>query len=142
VDGQEQQKVPSWTAFHTYWKTNFCHVVIPGSREDVCGECYIYANRHRYAVTKKEDDALLSSDDEDVQLADMVAGEKMVEDAARHVVEAQEQRELYRKKKKEAIDTLQEPPEARVLCFVADYAQNMNTTLQANNLERHTTMLQ
>jgi hypothetical protein len=39
---------------------------------------------------------------------------------------AQEQRDIYRKKKKEAIDSLQQPPAERVLCFVADFAQNMN----------------
>jgi hypothetical protein len=49
----------------------------------------------------------------------------LVKAAARHVVQAQQQRILYQDKKKEAIATAALPPSQRVLCYVADYAQNM-----------------
>jgi hypothetical protein len=55
----------------------------------------------------------------------MVAGEKTVADAAKHVLMAQEQRELFRMKKEAAVLSLNKDPSERVLCFVADYAQNM-----------------
>jgi hypothetical protein len=55
----------------------------------------------------------------------MVAGEQLVLAAVHHIEMAQEQRELYQSKKKEAIATSLLPPQERVLCYVADYAQNM-----------------
>ena len=67
-------------------------------------------------------------DDEEEDTADMddmLHGERLVLAAARHVEMAQRQRLLYQAKKKEAMDTCLLPPSERVLCFVADYAQNM-----------------
>ena len=57
---------------------------------------------------------------------DMVDSERLVLAAARHVEMAQRQQQMYQAKKQAAIDTLLLPPLERVLCFVADYAQNMS----------------
>jgi hypothetical protein len=112
-------------------------LIIAGSREDICNECYIYANRYKYLTRNKKEGADATNDDgeepppdddnEDDQQAEeaMVAAEKLVTDAARHVEMAQQQRSLYQEKKQEAKDTASLPPSQRVLCFVADYAQNM-----------------
>jgi hypothetical protein len=55
----------------------------------------------------------------------MVAAEKTIEAAARHVAMAQEQRELFRLKKEEAVWSRNKDQSERVMCYVADFAQNM-----------------
>jgi hypothetical protein len=141
VEGTEQQKAPAWSSFRRYWAKHHPKLFIAGAREDVCNQCYIFANRHRYASRKKktgeendvdeDDDEVqgppVAEDDanEDEDLAAMVNGEEMVMNAARHVEMAQQQRSLYQRKRQAAINTAALPPEERVLCYVADYAQNM-----------------
>ena len=80
----------------------------------------------------KEEDSDTGNDegpDEDVDevatMEDMLEGERLVIAAARHVEMAQRQRQLYQTKKKEAIDSHLLPASERVLCYVADNAQNM-----------------
>jgi hypothetical protein len=62
---------------------------------------------------------------EDNEVATMLHGEELVKVAARHVEMAQQQRALYQQKRQQAIDTVDRSPAERVLCYVADYAQNM-----------------
>ena len=57
----------------------------------------------------------------------MEQGEALIVTVARHVEMAQQQRLLYQQKKKEAMDNVSLHPSQRVLCYVADYAQNMYT---------------
>ena len=60
----------------------------------------------------------------------MIEQEDLVEQAAKHVMMAKKQRELFNIKKDLAtVDAISHPPtpdEHKVLCFVADYAQNMD----------------
>jgi hypothetical protein len=142
VEGMEQQKAPSWGSFRRYWAKHYPKLYIAGAREDVCNQCYVFANRHRFSSKKKptvdeetqddeqedigpppedEDD----EKDEDDEAALMVDGEELIKVAARHVEMAQQQRAIYQRKRQEAIDTLSLSPKDRVLCYVADYAQNM-----------------
>ena len=114
-------------------------MVIAGSREDMCNKCFVFANRHKYGSPQssrlamadgEEDDDIVLQDndveDEDQAAADMYNNERLVQAAARHVNMAQKQRLLYHQKKKEAIESIQQGTTAnRVLCDVADYAQNM-----------------
>jgi hypothetical protein len=88
-------------------------------REDVCNQCYIYANQHRYAKDKSDaameleeatDGATETVDNReeertDAAIAKMLESEKLVTDAAHRVEMAQQQRELYQLKKREAIET-------------------------------------
>jgi hypothetical protein len=139
IEGMEQQQSPSWSTFLSYWSKHHPKLFVAGAREDVCNQCYIFANRHRYAAKKKQDDELhaIAGDDligpsveepqpnEEEEEDTMVRGEELVKTAARHVEMAQVQRCLYQQKRQEAIATRERPPSERVLCFVADYAQNM-----------------
>jgi hypothetical protein len=135
---REQQEAPSWSTFRRYWQTHHPTLVIAGAREDVCNNCYIFANRHRYATNKQkrlaeegnaDDEGPPGQEAEEQEDGDAVAvmleGEELVKVAAKHVEMAQQQRELYQQKRTDAIDTKDLPPKERVLCFVADYAQNM-----------------
>jgi hypothetical protein len=40
-----------------YWKTKHSNLLIADAREDICNECYIYANRHKYQMSRKPGDA-------------------------------------------------------------------------------------
>jgi hypothetical protein len=64
-------------------------------------------------------------DNEDEEEARMLRGEELVQVAARHVEMAQQQRCLYQVTRKAAIATVDQRPSERILCYVADYAQNM-----------------
>jgi hypothetical protein len=127
VDGVEQDHYPSWGSFRRYWSKHYPKLFIAGAREDVCNQCYVYANRHRYFAKSKEGEVQDGDDDgnEEEHVATMERGEQLVIVAARHVEMAQQQRALYQQKRKEAKDTIGNRPSERVLCYVADYAQNM-----------------
>jgi hypothetical protein len=148
LEGVEQHDPPSWTSFRRYWTKHHPKLFIAGAREDICNQCYVFANRHRYATRKKtpaeeedEEETKSDEDDEDEQqqlgppvgdgsddeddLEAMVQGEALILAAGRHVEMAQQQRSLYQLKRRTAVATADKRPSERVLCFVADYAQNM-----------------
>jgi hypothetical protein len=134
IEGVEQTDAPSWSGFRQHWKTNFAKLVVAGARQDVCNECYVFANKHRYAKRTRarvedDDDQHGPQEEDDVNeeaaAKEMEESEKLVRGAALHVEMAQQQRELYRQKKKEAIATIDKRPAEKVLCYVADYAQNL-----------------
>jgi hypothetical protein len=78
-------------------------------------------------VKNNEDDGPPENEDGDeaVEEAEMLESERLVATATVHVEMAQQQRELYQLKKKQAINTVSNPPRDRVVCFVVDYAQNL-----------------
>jgi hypothetical protein len=136
----EQKRTPSWFMFFRYWKKKYPKLVVATAREDICNQCFVYANQHKYFTARKDDAAdedeeqplddqgpPEDDDDEDDEdgVQKMLDGETLVRKAARHVEMAQLQRYMYQRKKKEAKDTMNEPPSNRVLTYVADYAQNM-----------------
>lgn len=49
----DQQQVCSWPTFVTFWNSKHASIVIARPRADICNECYIYANRHKYLVSKQ-----------------------------------------------------------------------------------------
>ena len=38
----------SWTTFCSFWHKNFPHLKVSQPHEDICKECYIFANCHKY----------------------------------------------------------------------------------------------
>jgi hypothetical protein len=97
--------------------------------------CHQQAQKYQSSKNKKEeveeDEDVghpLADDeeqDEEAAMVEQLAEEELVKATARHVVQAQQQRILYQDKKKGAIATAALAPSQRVLCYVADYAQNM-----------------
>ena len=47
IPGEAAKDIPSWTSFWRLWKSEYPKLVVCKPREDVCGECYIYANSFR-----------------------------------------------------------------------------------------------
>jgi hypothetical protein len=144
IEGMEQERVPCWYTFRQYWKKNYPKLFVASAREDVCNQCYVFANRHRFASKSKasEEDTPVAEDEcvaaigdngppeedeenEEDEAVEMVRNEDLVLAAAMHVEAAQRQRLLYQQKRSEAIATKDATTTERVLCYVADYAQNM-----------------
>lgn len=146
---QEQKPIPSWSTFLKYWGRFYPLLVICKPREDVCGECYIYANRHKYikrktgqevldnehlegdtddeSVLEEEENspAVAATGDEESMQDPIIEQEDMILKAAKHVEMARIQRQYYQDAKTLSRTTAHLPPSQRSLCIVADYAQNM-----------------
>ena len=138
-DGEECPVLVSWASFLAYWKVNFPKVVIQSASEDICDDCVIFANSHRYLKRRRrgiadgeesddeEDTTPMALQDpaEDVKLRD--AEEDVILAAGHHVKMAREQRELFNTKKIEAREHASSlrPQGQRTYTFVGDFAQNM-----------------
>jgi ribosome-binding protein aMBF1 (putative translation factor) len=141
---------PSWPTFLLYWNDNFSHVIIPKASEDICDDCYVFANAHQYRqsnpskevdvfhpkdkpskkppVTKKPKKNATEGDTTiDMSRLLMLQDEDLVIAVAKHVEDARKQRKLFNRKKKEARkDQLSDKVrEERSYCFVGDFSQNM-----------------
>ena len=117
---------PSWRSFNRHWECHYPKLVIARPREDVCDDCWRYANSFRFKkrgdgqqTAGQEDD---SSDDDEEQKNN----EGVVEKAAVHVEMAKIQRELFNRKTKEAKETRSLPRSERTATWVLDFAQNMS----------------
>ena len=141
VPGVTHKAYPSERSFREYWNLHHPNLKIPNARQDVCGDCYIFNNKHRFlskllkeAEIDEEDDAEEETEEtmkctefDDLNSQQLKESqESLVLNAAKHVKMAREQRELFVTKKAEAVATRSLPRDQRKFCFVADYAQNLS----------------
>jgi hypothetical protein len=114
----------SWPFFLNFWKTNYAYLIVPKSREDICGDCFIFMNAHKYKQSKNDEESS-TSDEEDEE--DVDERESRIAKAYKHVENAQKQRDLFNLKVEEARSdaALLVPHRHRRYCLVADYCQNM-----------------
>ena len=155
IPGKEQSDlIACETTFMRFWKENFPKLIVQRPGQDICGDCYVFANRHRFMLEKeKEQKNNNSSDEEDEEeetamdvaaaeaeltegdrkalklpglkaLAKVERREELVLFAAKHVDMARKQRLLFNKKKEEAYADRDKPKEEKSMCFVCDYSQN------------------
>ena len=137
VEEEATNKCPvSWPTFCQYWERHFPKLVIQRPAEDLCDDCVIFANQHKYIKrfckeTAEEEDGsdvrvevVETHDDQEKQMEQQ---EQLVVKAAKHVDMARQQRLLFVHKKEEAKDHALKgtPQESRVYTYVADFAQNM-----------------
>jgi hypothetical protein len=120
----------SWPSFCRFWKKYYPKIVIQRPAEDLCDDCVIFANRHKYGKrqAQEEDDDVVpptKSPDFDTLNKETEEQEELVLEAAKHVKMAQSQRLLFVNKKREALMMADEPLNRRTLTFVCDFAQNM-----------------
>jgi hypothetical protein len=135
-----KEKIPlSWPAFCSFWTKNYPKVVISKPAEDLCDDCVVFANKHKYIQSRRRrkpsspDDEDSDDDpspppptrDEEEALRD--EEEDLVVAAAKHVEMAKAQRLFFVSKKEEAKQHAADnkPRTQRTYCFVADFAQNM-----------------
>jgi len=137
---ERKEDLPTWQAFLRYWKQHHPFLVTAKAREDVCGECYVFANSRQFTTQKKkvkatepdtddeeEEDENASTED-DGNNNNMEEREKVIEQAALHVEMAKKQREYFNLKKQQSKDDHHKAwveNSDKVWTFVADYAQNM-----------------
>jgi hypothetical protein len=127
-DDMDNNPPASWPTFLNFWNKNYPKLVIPSAAEDICNECYMYANRHKYALLEKDknnegddsddEEGKAESDDEEEANRKMLLNEDLVLKAARHVEMAQRQRTYYQERRQAALDTINNRPSERVLCYV------------------------
>jgi len=136
---ERKEDLPTWQAFLRYWKRQHPYLVTAKAREDVCGECYVFANSRQFATQKKKANATEedTDDEEEGENApaedddnnnNMEEREKVIEDAALHVEMAKTQRDDFNLKKQQSRDNHHKSWDEnsdKVWTFVADYAQNM-----------------
>jgi hypothetical protein len=112
----------SWPTFCSFWKQHYPHVVIQPASEDLCDDCVVFANRHKYVSEIRKAAGIHHGDDQRLE-----EEEDLVLHAAKHVEMARKQRMLFVAKKEEA-KLHSETNMAmvnRTYTFVADFAQNM-----------------
>lgn len=131
--GPPQNNIVSYKAFHNYWHDEFPHMKTSSKREDICNDCYIYANRNRvnFAGDLEDDNLSAVSDDseeyecenagrfvDDLTGTDEALDDEEInppvdintvtfarlQDAARHVRSAKSQRAYLRTREAEAIE--------------------------------------
>ena len=128
----------SWPTFLSFWNESYPKLVIPNPAEDICNECFRFANQHKFATTTTRKETSEDSSDNDVDqqegenndstqddIARMEENELLILRASNHVRMAQNQRLLYQEKRQAAVDTRSNRPSERILCYVGDYAQNL-----------------
>ena len=138
VEGKEQLPVPAWSTFRLFWNENYPHLHIQKPREDVCGECFKFANSFRTIAFRKrqlEEVDTASEEENDTNQDDlteyneakrrMIESEKAIEVASEHVQMAKEQRDKFIEQKNSARATKDKPKGERVVTFVCDYSQNL-----------------
>ena len=154
-DNATLDRAISWPTFCLFWQQNFPKLCISIPAEDICDECVVFANRHKFlkrkakgdpddsyyeeeneqeppveaTVTATAIDTSKLTDDEKLLLddVDLANHEQIVIDAAKHVMMARRQRLLFIKKKEDAKRDAKKKvkQDERVYTFVADFAQNM-----------------
>jgi hypothetical protein len=131
VDGKTSKEMPSWRTFLRYWKANYPRIVIQRAREDICNECYVFSNEHRYRDQRQrlglDSDGSLegSGSENEARFDKMIAREQLINEAHKHVGMARAQREFFNLKKLEAKADVGKPRAEQCHTYVADYCQNM-----------------
>lgn len=135
----EEYEPPSWTTFIRFWQNNYKEIVIQPASEDLCDECFVFANRHKYGANRKKQfkNELEGFEEDETGLADETTtdysalmeinleNEELILAAAKHVAMAKAQRDLFIKLKEDAASMATLPAEERHYTFVCDFAQNM-----------------
>jgi hypothetical protein len=88
----------SWASFIGVWKKDNAALIIPKSREDICGDCFIFMNAYKYrkATPQKNEDGLTSDEeDEDDVVDDVEEREVGTAKAYKHVKNARKQCDLF-----------------------------------------------
>ncbi len=153
--------VVSFPTYYNMWKRDFKNLKVSRPAEDICKDCYVFANRHRHLaqhivrqrigedVSDSDDDSSSEVNDAevaerrttvDLSSADAASNEAqeerelMLMQAAKHVEMARAQRALYQAKVANAVAyaTAGKDHAERGYTFVVDYGQNMELPVYNN----------
>ena len=118
---------PSWRSFNRHWERYHKKLVVAKPREDVCDDCWTYANSFRFkkrtSETEEEGTEEVSHEEQEAQQRN---NESVIKAAAAHVEQAELQRQLFNAKIEEAKASRFYKREEQTVTWVIDYAQNMS----------------
>ena len=99
-DGEQDMPeiYPSWRTFNRHWQKYHPKLVVAKPREDVCDDCWTYANSFRFKKRSEEDDG--TEQPQEQAEVEQANNEAVIEAAALHVKQAQIQRELFNARRK------------------------------------------
>ena len=118
---------PSWRSFNRHWERFYPKLVIARPREDVCEDCWKYANSFRFRKRGVGSEGMSAGDDDDDDDdREQEHNEGVVESAKVHVEQAKIQRKLFNDKQEEAKVSRWLPRSQRTVTWVLDFAQNMS----------------
>lgn len=135
----EEEEIPCWTAFHSFWNEYYPDLLVSRPAADICSHCYKFYNRHKYSkgelLSDTDDD---DNNNEEVTTTETAAGPVQVDEitnqkeidilqAAEHVKQARAQRLLVNKKVSKARDDRKNNirHSERTYTLICDYSQNM-----------------
>jgi hypothetical protein len=126
---QEGSAPISWPTFCHFWKQHYSKIVIQRPAEDLCGDCVVFANKHKYTsqllFNKGEEESASRKVNYDKLEKETEEQEELILTASHHVEMARKQQQLFIGKKEAAKQTRDLPPSQRTYCFVCNFAQNM-----------------
>jgi hypothetical protein len=140
----EPNEVVSLTVFVRIWKDKCPLIVIKPKSEDICGDCYVFANQLKYGEKRKAGDHGSGSDNEDGNEDELVVdndndgeqddpniptrAEQLIQQAAAHVEAAIAMRKFINKRTEDSQLQKTNNVEHELMCYtiVVDYAQNMD----------------
>jgi len=114
-DGNERLGYVSWPSFHNFWKKNHRNLVLPKPREDICADCYIAMNKHRFLTGALSSSTSSPSNDDDEddddegdndEGDDDRSGEIPQHPTATEAIVADEEEEELQKKQEEREDVI------------------------------------
>jgi hypothetical protein len=125
---QEQECVPSWFTFLYFWNVNYPKIVVPNARQDICGNCWMFANTFRKLNRTQLMDDSLEEEFPDFVQDEYEEREAAINKAKAHVERADAQREGFNAYSAQAKhDYLTEKPKSECrYTLVVDYAQNLS----------------
>jgi hypothetical protein len=66
LDPEEEKKsCLGWTTFYDYWKKAYPKLRVSKPAEDICGQCYIFCNQHKFPSQTIANENNDSNDDDD-----------------------------------------------------------------------------
>ena len=122
-------RYPSWRTFCRHWEKYYPKLVVAKAREDICDDCWRYANSFRFKSRKekenddRKDDASM---DDNAAIAEQENNERVIKEAGLHVEQAEIQRNYFNEKVAQAKDSRFKQRSERTVTLVLDYAQNMS----------------
>ena len=122
------ERYPSWRTFCRHWERYYPKVVVAKAREDICDDCWRYANSFRFKARDMKENAGDTDGpmDDEAAKKEQENNERVIKEAGVHVAQAEIQRNYFNAKVEEAKASRFKQRSDRTITLVLDYAQNMS----------------
>lgn len=123
---------PSWRTFCRHWEKYHPNLVVAKPREDICEDCWRYANAFRFKSKQMDENADRNADEMDEeelfnhQTEEQENNERVIKEAGAHVEQAEIQRAFFNEKEEAAKESRFKQRSEKTVTWVVDFAQNMS----------------